>query len=164
MRLSRILAPERVDLILRASDKQGVLRDLAALLALGGCGCDEQTIFQVLFEREVLASTGVGDGVAIPHGRHDRISQVRAAVGICRPGVPFDSIDGSPVRILVAVVAAEDKAPLLLKSLAHVSRVLRDADLRARLLNAGSCSMAFALLTRQEQRFVSIPPPPSRAG
>jgi PTS system nitrogen regulatory IIA component len=109
-------------------------------------GLDVAAVHRVLAERESLASTGVGSGVAIPHGRLPGLSSIQAALGICQQGVSFDAIDGRPVHIFVAILAPEQQSSQHLKVLARVSRVLRDAPTRARLLEARTAEEAISIV------------------
>jgi PTS system nitrogen regulatory IIA component len=142
MRLADILTAERVTTALSARDKDDALRALAGLFD----GISAEEVYGVLRDRENLASTGVGDGVAIPHGRLAGIDRLQAALAICPRGVDFESIDGEPVHIFVAIVAPNRRTGDHLKALARVSRLLRREDLRARLRKAESASTLFEAL------------------
>ncbi len=148
MRLSEILTLERVDTHLDAADKTDVLRALSRLIAREPTPLHEPaSIERVLDEREKLASTGIGDGVAIPHGRVAGLDRFVAALAIRREGVPFDAIDGRPASIFFAVVGPEKAAGEHLKCLARIGRVLRDDAVRSRLLSATEPADALAIVT-----------------
>ncbi len=132
--LAELLDPRRVNLALKAQDKVGVLRELAELL--GRDGEDPSAIVEVLWAREQLASTGVGSGVAVPHGRLQGLGTIRAALGVHPRGVAFDAVDGEPVQVFVAILAPEDRPSQHLKLLAEVSRVLRREEVRRCLRGA----------------------------
>jgi PTS system nitrogen regulatory IIA component len=146
MRLADLLTVERIDTDLAVDDKGEALRAMATLLANGlyasasgpeGWGNRAPTVEdvrRVLAERESVASTGVGEGVAIPHGRLPGLTRFVGALGIQRDGVAFDAIDGRPASILFALVGPDRAAGEHLKALARISRVLRDESVRARLL------------------------------
>lgn len=138
MRLSDLLARDRIDTALRAGDKSAALESLAALLSKGAEGVSTEVIARVLRDREALASTGVGDEVAIPHGKVPGLRQVVAAVAIAPGGIEFDSIDRRPVKIFVAILAPERSASDHLRALARCSKLLRDARIRDRLIRATS--------------------------
>lgn len=144
MTFAELLGPERVSLALEATDKSSVL---LALSALFGDGVDTDQVYRSLMARESLASTGVGSGVAIPHGRVAGLDGIRAALGIHRAGVPFDAVDGEHVHVFVAILAPEDRPSQHLKALAEVSRLLRRRDVRERLLAATTVTEALAILT-----------------
>lgn len=156
MRLSEILTLERIDTHLDAGDKSGVLRALSKLIAAeasgGGTSWDggaesSSVIERVLGERERLASTGIGDGVAIPHGRVAGLDHFVAALAIRPEGVDFDAIDGRPASIFFAVVGPEKAAGEHLKCLARIGRVLRDDAVRVRLLSAKGPADVLAIVT-----------------
>lgn len=144
MLLAELLGAERVSLSLEAADKPSALRSLSRLFR--DAGVDEERVFRSLMARESLASTGVGSGVAIPHGRVAGIDDIRAALGIHVAGVPFDAVDGERVHVFVAILAPEDKPSQHLKALAEVSRLLRRRDVRERLLAAKSVEEALDVL------------------
>lgn len=134
--------------------KAEALRRLAVLLAAGNSGGDVRVeeIERVLVDREQLQSTGVGGGVAIPHGALDRIERLVGAVLLCPDPIEFDAIDGQPVSILFAVIGPKRATGEHLKTLARVSRLLRDEGFRARLLAAPTGKVAFELMSAEESR------------
>jgi len=148
MRLADILDAGRISTSLEASDKDGVLRELAALFSQDGL--DPEQVYRVLSEREALASTGVGSGVAIPHGRVRGLEQMRAAMGIHREGVAFDAVDGQPVHIFVAVLAPDRRPSDHLKALARISRLLRHEKVRHALLEVGNPEQAVGLIDAED--------------
>jgi nitrogen PTS system EIIA component len=111
-----------------------------------------EEIERVLEERERLQSTGVGGGVAIPHGSLDRLERTLGAVLLCPKPIAFDAIDGAPVSILFAVVGPRRAAGEHLKTLARVSKLLRDDRFRQRLVSASTGREAFALIAAEEGR------------
>jgi PTS system nitrogen regulatory IIA component len=141
-----------------ANQAEGVVRSkaeaLERLAALLGRGIDvpAHQIERVLVEREKLQSTGVGGGVAIPHGGIEGLERHIGAVLICPHPIDFDAIDGAPVSILFAVIGPKRAAGEHLKTLARVSRLLRDDEFRRRLLQAESGQDAFALVAAEEGR------------
>ena len=158
MKLSNILSLERIETHLSACDKAEVLRVLSRLMATdvtpdGSVPRRERpadAIAHVLGEREALGSTGVGDGVAIPHGRLPGLDHFVAALAICREGMPFDTIDGRPASIFFAIVGPERASADHLKCLARIGRVLRDDAVRARLLAAETAKDALDIVVAAE--------------
>ena len=118
--------------------KEVVIRELTELLASAGAIKDKDVskLVQILLKRESLGSTGIGQGVAIPHGKSDAVSKLVAAFGIAKTGVNFDSLDGEPVHLFFLLVAPEDSAGPHLKALARISRLLKDKHFRDSLRNA----------------------------
>jgi len=144
--LADLLHPERVTISLKASDKEAAVRALAALLVMPEVQVNQESVYDVLMERERLASTGVGSAVAIPHGRFDGVDELRAAVAVCPDGVDFDAVDGSPVKILVGIVGPRSMPQKHLAALAGVSRVLRNPALREALIAVANDAEAYRLL------------------
>ena len=142
--LAELLDPRRVSLGLKAQDKEGVLAELADLLA--DEGEDPTRIVEVLWAREQLASTGVGSGVAIPHGRLKGLRAIRATLGVHPEGVAFDAVDGERVHVFVAILAPEDRPSQHLKLLAEISRLLRHKEVRERLRTAEDYEAVVACL------------------
>jgi nitrogen PTS system EIIA component len=158
MGVTEILTPEHVSV---ASEAEGVVRSkaeaihrLAELLAIGQTRISADEIERVLTDREKLHSTGVGGGVAIPHGSIDRLDHTIGAVLLCPKSIAFEAIDNAPVSILFAVIGPKRDAGEHLKMLARISRLLRDDAFRARLLNAPSGRAAFKMIAAEEGRSV----------
>jgi PTS system nitrogen regulatory IIA component len=150
MRLLDILSEQRVTTQLTATTKEEALSALAMLFTRDDESLDAPLVYEVLSERERLASTGIGSGVAIPHGRIAQLERLRAAVAISPLGIPFDAIDGAPVRIVVGVLAPQHHTGDHLRVLARVSRLLRSPDVREGLLSAASSRAAFELIARAD--------------
>lgn len=142
MRLAELLSSDRIDTSLAARDKEGALREMARLLTSGiHAGSGERApsvedVHRVLAEREAVASTGMGEGVAIPHGRMMGLTRFVGALAIQKGGVSFDAVDGRPASILFALIGPERAAGEHLKCLARISRLLRDESVRRRLRDA----------------------------
>ena len=150
MRLTELLSPDRVDVGLVATTKDLALDGVAALLARGAEGLSTAVISRVLRDREALASTGVGDEVAIPHGKVAGLPHLVAAIALCPGGVEFESIDQRPVRIFIAILAPERCAGDHLRALARVSKLLREARVRHRLTAATSASEVLQIIRDEE--------------
>jgi PTS system nitrogen regulatory IIA component len=156
MGVSDILTSARVSV---ASEAEGVVRTkaeavsrLAALLADGQQQVSAEEINRVLNERERLQSTGVGGGVAIPHGIVDQLGHLHGAVLLCPRAIEFEAYDGAPVGILIAVIGPTRLKGEHLKMLARISRLLRDDRFREQLLAAASGRAAFELIAAEEGR------------
>lgn len=151
MRLSEMLAAQRihVDASGTVSDKKEALRLLAEFIA-PVVGSDQQVLEEALAERERLQSTGIGDGVAIPHTAVDSAPGQAAALILCPKGVAFDSIDGEDVNIIFGVVGPKRATGEHLRALARISRLLRDSDMRRRLIESGDSAAAFQLIAEHD--------------
>ena len=152
MRLTDLLTPERVGI--RHANGNGFDKDraIALLASMFGehDGVTPEEIERVLLEREALQSTGIGEGVAIPHGALPQLREQVAAVLIVPDGVEFQAIDDAKVSILFGVIGPKRATGEHLKTLARVSRLLRSREFRARLVGAPSASSAFGLISGEE--------------
>jgi PTS system nitrogen regulatory IIA component len=153
MHLRELLTVERIDTDLDANDKAEALKEMARLLAGGlypsagsGAAPSAEEVWRVLSEREAVASTGIGDGVAIPHGRLPGLTKFVGALGIQRNGVAFESVDGRPASILFALIGPDRAAGEHLKCLARISRLLRDTRVRERLIASGEPEKALEIV------------------
>src|SRR5260221_3796162 len=153
MRLTDLLIPERV--AIRHNDgerplgKTDMLETLAEMLACG-TPVDRVGVGRVLGEREQLQSTGIGEGVAIPHGALPQLETQYASLLIVPEGVDFVAIDGLPVNILFAVIGPKRATGEHLKTLARVSRLLRSKGFRERLVSAPNAKVAYDLIAAEE--------------
>jgi len=146
----------RQDLIIddiKASDKTGVLREFAGLLRSADKIKDEDELVRVLLERELLGSTGLGDGVAIPHGKLHIIPEMIVAFGRSRNGVNYDSIDSQPVYLFFLLVTPEDKPGEHLRALARISRILKNPALRDNLRRASRREELLRLIYEEDSRY-----------
>jgi PTS system nitrogen regulatory IIA component len=131
--------------------KSDALHILAELLA-PALGCEGQAIERLLAERERLQSTGIGDGVAIPHTSLEAAGRRAAALVICPRGIPFDAIDGANVNIVLGVIGPKDATGEHLRVLARISRMLRDEGTRRALAHAASSREAYGIIESREQQ------------
>lgn len=137
---------------LKAKDKEGVLREMVSMLAKGGKLRDEAQALEVLFEREKLGSTGIGDGIAIPHGKLPDLDSVVCAFGRSRKGIDFEAVDGKPVHLFFLLLAPENSASEHLKALARLSRLLKDPLFRKRLLEAEDREALYRIIVEEDER------------
>jgi nitrogen PTS system EIIA component len=153
MRLTELLSEERVAIRhhdgTHPLDKPATLKILAEMLARGA-RADVAAVERVLKDREQLQSTGIGEGVAIPHGALPQLETQFASLLIVPEGVDFAAIDGLPVNILFAVITPKRATGEHLKTLARVSRVLRNKAFRERLLGVSGPKEGYALISNEE--------------
>lgn len=155
MHVVDILSPGRVAVARgdrHVSSKADVLRLLSQLLATGERRLEASAIESLLAKREDQQSTGVGGGVAIPHAAVEDLDRILGAVLLCPDPIGFDAVDGMPVSIFFAVIGPRRAVGEHLKTLARVSRLLRDDQFRARLVGASDGDAAFALIASEEGR------------
>src|SRR3954469_14900750 len=145
------LDPAAVVVDLTATTKKGALEELVSLLAQNGKVKDPKTTVDILMEREKLGSTGIGQGIAIPHAKTDQTTQVTASFGLSRKGIQFDSLDGEPVYIFFLLVAPPDAAGQHLKALARISRLLKDKFFRQALKEAKSLDEVKKVIEEEDE-------------
>ncbi|MBL8023752.1 MAG: PTS sugar transporter subunit IIA [Elusimicrobia bacterium] len=151
MKLVDILPSNAISVELSAASKKEVLEELCALLGKAGKLPDPKAMVHILEEREALGSTGIGQGVAIPHGKAPSIKAQAAALGISRRGVDFDSLDGEPVHIVFLLIAPPDAAGNHLKALAKVSRLLKDKFFRQALKDSKSADEILKIIREEDE-------------
>ena len=152
MKIADFLEEKAVTAELKSTDKDSILKELVGLLADAGVIKDNEEMVKILLEREALGSTGIGNGIAIPHGKSEKIKKLTAALGICRGGMDFNSLDGEPVYIFFLLIAPEEAPGPHLKALARISRLLRDKFFRERLKTASDVKTILEIITEEDQK------------
>jgi PTS system nitrogen regulatory IIA component len=153
MKIGDILAEDLVVASLAARSTSGVLEELATRIAKQHPEIDHARLVQALEDRERLNSTALGEGVAIPHGKLPTVTQVVAAFGRSIPGVDFQSLDGKPTHLFFLLVAPDGSAGAHLRALARISRLLKDAGFRERLMQAPDAATLFAIIRDEDARY-----------
>jgi PTS system nitrogen regulatory IIA component len=153
MKVTDFLGPDMIVAELRADTKAGVLTELATHLADRFPGVDGPTLRRVLEERELLASTAIGDGIAIPHGKLDAVGRLVGVLGRARPGIEFESIDGKPTHLVFMLVAPASSTGVHLKALARLSRLFREADFRERLMQAPDAAAMYQVILEEDAKY-----------
>ena len=136
MLLSELLSAERVRIPLVSRTKAAMLRELVELATGGGDAALTDAVLAAVRDREQLLSTGIGDGVAIPHGKTARVRELVVAAGTVREPLEFDALDGEPVRLFFLVLAPDSDASGHIRALSRIARLLRREPLRAALCEA----------------------------
>lgn len=152
MRISEILDRAAIDADLGASNKPGVLRELVGLVLRVKSDLDPNQLVDTLLRREKLQSTGIGDGVAIPHGKTDAIDEIIACVGRSAGGVDFQSLDGQPTHLFFTLLVPESQHGMHLKALARVSRLLKEPQIRQALMAAKDADHMHRILLEEDAR------------
>lgn len=136
MKIMDFLNTKAVNANLKASDKEGVIRELVDSLAKAEDIKNKEELIKALLTRESLGSTGIGQGIGIPHAKTQNVKSLVAAFGLSQKGVSFDSLDGEPVYMFFLLIAPEESAGPHLKALARISRMLKDKYFRELLKKA----------------------------
>lgn len=151
MRLDQILKIEFLNDDLQAKTKTEVLAELSEIIAKGSLKLDQSKILDVLQQREKLGSTGIGDGVAIPHGKIGALEELVVAFGRSKNGVAFDSMDAKPVHLFFLLLAPENCTGQHLKALAKISKMLKAGDFRRNLMEAKSRNDLYKIIIEQDE-------------
>ncbi len=151
LRVGDLLAPERVKVPLEGLDKESVLAELVGLVARSaGLAAQRDEIYQAVWEREEVLSTGIGEGIALPHAKIAGLGAVAMAAGVSREPVEFGALDGGPVRLLFLVLGPETDAGTQVRLLSRISRLLSGESLRQRLMSAGDAGQFCRILREAE--------------
>lgn len=152
MLLNDYLQRETIDLELKSSSKERILAELVDLLVKTGIISQGEAMLEMLLEREGLGSTGIGHGVAIPHGRSEEITQPAVVFGRSREEVDFDSIDGRPARIFFLLIAPENGGNDHLHLLAKIARLMKNPQTREKLLELQTPDEVLELIKMRDMR------------
>jgi fructose-specific phosphotransferase system IIA component len=148
--LSELLTPARVRVALEARTKDGVIEELVGVLRDTGAVDDAEGVLRAVRQREEVLSTGVGSGVAIPHGKSDGVAELAMAAGVAVPPIDFDALDGQPVSLFFLLVGPESAAGPHVKTLSRIARLVRRDDFRERLARVASAEEFLAVLAEAE--------------
>jgi PTS system nitrogen regulatory IIA component len=150
MKIVDLLSANRIVPALAATTKKGVLEELAGALVMEFDKLDRNKVIEVLLERESLGNTGIGDNIAIPHGKLADLDDLVICFGRSLTGVPFDSMDGKPTHLFFLLMAPENSIGLHLKALAKISRMLKNSSFRRNLMEAADANAIMQLLTAED--------------
>jgi len=148
MRMSDFVVKESISADLAASTKEGVIREMVENLRQAGYfkGAESEDVIKEILRRELLGSTGIGRGVAIPHTKHNSVERLIGTVAISKQGVAFDSVDGEPVYVLVLLVSPQDRPGDHLRALENVARSMREDGFVRSLRQATTREQIWSLL------------------
>jgi PTS system nitrogen regulatory IIA component len=153
MKLSEIVTPECIISHLKARDKKGALEELSGVITAQEPSLNKGYLLQVLLERERLGSTGIGEGIALPHGKLQKLDRLLVSFGRSLEGLSFDSIDEQPAYLFFLLVAPENSAGAHLQALAKISRLLKDNRFRQRLMDAKSREEIYRIIVEKDEEF-----------
>jgi nitrogen PTS system EIIA component len=150
MKILDALPREAIIVDLKAIDKKGVLEELVVPIAKIA-GINREELVKVLMERERLGSTGIGEGIGIPHGKIRGLESLILGFGRSPKGVDFDSMDGMPAHIFFLLITPENSTGLHLKLLARISRILKNDPFKEKLLHATSRDEIYSIIKEEEE-------------
>jgi len=153
MRITELLEKNLIIGELHAKTKREVLKELVDCITQRELEIDGNDLLRVLLEREELGSTGIGDGIAIPHGKVKNIKKLMVSFGRSLGGVDFQSMDGKPTHIIFLLIAPENSAGIHLKALARISRLLKDGRFRKSIMEADSSQEIYDLIVQEDEKY-----------
>lgn len=150
MILTQILQPACVKVPLESKDKEAVITELVDLLDANGLLLDSDAALDAVKVREQTRSTGIGSGIAIPHGKCKAVKELVMAIGIAGEPIDFASVDGKPVTIVILLVSPANQTGPHIQALARISRLMLDEQFKAKLEKATSADDVYELLNNKE--------------
>ena len=157
MTLLEILSPEAIVVDLQGETKEEIIAELSKLVAKNCQIANSDDIFQAVIEREKIMSTGIGDGIAIPHGKSDSVDKLVAALGTKRRGVDFEALDGEPAYVFFLLVSPTNISGPHIKALARISRHLKNEEFKKRLIAAHTSDDIISIIRTEEEQHTSKP-------
>lgn len=153
MRITELMDRDLIVPELHSNTKKEVLKELVDRITRKELDIDGSDLLRVLLEREELGSTGIGDGIAIPHGKVKKITGLMVSFGRSLGGVDFESMDGKPTHIIFLLIAPENSAGIHLKALARLSRLLKDSRFRKNIMEADSSQEIYDLIAQEDEKY-----------
>jgi len=151
MKILDVLHKEAILSSLKSFDKKGVIEELVTPVAQIS-GVNHEYLVRVLMERERLGSTGIGEGIGIPHGKLKDLESLILGFGLSRKGVDFESMDGLPTHIFFLLITPENSTGIHLKLLARISKILKNEAFREKLLNAANSDEIYSIIMEEEEK------------
>ncbi|MDD5503948.1 MAG: PTS sugar transporter subunit IIA [Candidatus Omnitrophica bacterium] len=152
MKIIDILDKNAIKWDLKSVKKIDVINELVELLPAGYSAKDKASLVETLMNREALGSTGIGQGIGIPHAKSKCVKELVAVLGVSKAGADFDSLDGEPTHIFMLLIAPEDAAGPHLKALAKISRMLKDKFVRDSLIAAKDEKAVFNIIAQEDRK------------
>jgi len=150
MTLTQILQQTCIKVPLEGKDKKSVITELVDLLDGNGQLLDRDVVLEAVMMREQTRSTGIGSGIAVPHGKCKAVKELVIAIGITSDGIDFESVDGKPVTIVILLVSPADQTGPHIQALARISRLMLDEQFKTELSRASSAEQAYELVSKKE--------------
>lgn len=151
MNLLDILSPASTIVNLRGKSKEAIITELVDSLVGGDAITDRDQVLQAVLDREKIMSTGIGDGIAIPHGKSAAVTDLVAAMGTQRQGIDFDALDGEPAFVFFLLVSPANVSGPHIKALARISRLLKNDAFKKKLIDANSAEEIIATIEAAER-------------
>ena len=154
MKIDEILKRESVIADIAGKNKLDVIKEMTKCLKLNNSIINDQALYATLMEREKLGSTGIGENVAIPHGKSDELTQIITVFARSLSGIEFESLDKKPVHFVCMVIAPAHSTGQHLKALARISRLFKNQTLREGILKAEDSNAIYSILLQEDSKFI----------
>ena len=151
MNLTELLDEQVILVNLEATNKRAVIEEMATALTTSEKITDQEAVLQAVLEREKIMSTGIGKGVAIPHGKCNAVNQLAGVLAIKKDGIDFQALDEQPVYLFFLLVSPTEVSGPHIRALAHISRLLRHDNLRKKLIDAETAQDVLNLISEEEK-------------
>lgn len=151
-KLAEILSEETVKVSLVGSSRDEVIKELLELLDMSDNFDDKKEIFKAVLEREHIMTTGVGNGIAIPHCKHDSCKDFALALGTTHDDIEFQAVDQNPVHIVFLLVGPKNAAGMHIKILSRITRILSNPEVRDRIKNINNATELYQCLIGEEEK------------
>jgi len=153
MKLRDILSEERIKIPLENTKKESIIEEMVGMIDGSIEIKNKGQLLKAVLDREAVMSTGVGDEVAIPHGKSDTVPEITAALGITKEPVDFNSLDDKPVRLIWLLVGPQDKTGPHLKALSRISRLMHKKEFRERLISTKAPGEVIDVINKEEEKY-----------
>ena len=153
MKITELMNKDLIIPMLVTKTKKEALKELVDCVVKKESKVDSTELLRVLLEREELGSTGIGDGIAIPHGKIKKIENLIVSFGRSLDGVDFQSMDGKPTHIIFLLIAPENSAGIHLKALARISRLLKDSAFRRNIMGAVTSQEIYDIIAQEDEKY-----------
>ena len=150
LRISDFLCRKAINTNIESKDKKGAINELIEMLVKEKKVKDISKAVQSVMDREKIGTTGVGQGIAIPHSRTDAVSELIGAFGISKKGIDFESLDGEPVNLIFLILSPPDTGGQHLRALARISRLFKDKFFRQALIDATTVEEAIRIIEQED--------------
>lgn len=150
LKISDFLCRKAININIAAKDKKGAIAELVDMLAKEKKVKDTSKAVQSILDREKIGTTGVGQGIAIPHSRTDVVGELIAAFGISKKGIDFESLDGEPVHLIFLILSPPDTGGQHLRALARISRLFKDKFFRQALIDSNSTEEVTRIIEQED--------------
>ena len=154
MKIDEILKKESVIADIAGKNKLDVIKEMTECLKQNNTIKNDQALYATLMEREKLGSTGIGENVAIPHGKSDELTQIITVFARSLSGIDFESLDQKPVHFVCMVIAPAHSTGQHLKALARISRLFKNQTLREGILKAEDSNAIYSILLEEDSKFI----------